>query len=382
MGSRGGGDGNPYFWTMLPGKLLLFPGDVSRHTTMNTQPADSIYISFDVEIDANAVNGAINAPASTPNNVHDAGDAVVDDADHVNQDVNADGAVTGAHDFELVSSAGETLDSSLDQQEVYTLSRRTKYNQQHSPSSTPSPPQPPLPKLAEVEDVSRWGTPIGLLRLPDLVELNKLLAADASRLDNRYGRRGNFAVFQSPNKFNLFEHTDEHGLEYPSVAKLRSVVRDTIMAYLGQTCDCATASGPSRSGTTCDTQQSRWQRWSERGKQLEVTSSWVNIAGKAQRSINQVAHSHLVYGTSVTGVYYAASGWSDAAAKAAGKQNNTNSTNIWLVRPTHLSSRLSQMRKSYQPTPGTLLIFPTFLHHLADIHGGDEDRISVAFNAV
>ena len=29
-----------------------------------------------------------------------------------------------------------------------------------------------------------------------------------------------------------------------------------------------------------------------------------------QRSINQLAHDHLVYGTAVTGVYYAATGWS------------------------------------------------------------------------
>ena len=110
------------------------------------------------------------------------------------------------------------------------------------------------------------------------------------------------------------------------------------------------------------------------GKGYKVTSSWVNIAGKTQRSINQMAHNHLVYGTAVTGVYYATSGW-------AAPENASAVTRIQLVRPTHLGSLLSPTTLSIRPLPGTLLLFPTFLDHAADIHTGNTDRISVAFNA-
>ena len=349
----------------LPGRLLLFPGDVSRHVTMNTLPADTIYIAFDVTVSADA----------TTDDAGSADAAVADVAANFSFEMlsSTSGAVLSTPPLSSSASLPPSPSplSLSDQRAVYSL-RRRRSDQQSAP------------RLANVEDVSRWGTPVGVLRLPEAASdaLNALVAADAARLDQRYGRRGSFAVFQSPNKFNLFEHADENGDPYPSVSTLRGLVRDAMLTYLGNTCDCALTSGPSTAQSSCDKQHGRWQKWfAGGGKQLSVTSSWVNIAGKKQRSINQLAHNHLVYGTSVTGVYYAASGWSDAAAKQAGERGGVNSTNLWLIRPTHLSSRLTATSMAVQPTPGTMLIFPTFLQHLADVHGGDEDRISVAFNA-
>jgi hypothetical protein len=202
-------------------------------------------------------------------------------------------------------------------------------------------------------------------------QLNSAIAADAARLDSRYGRRGDFAVFQSPNRVNLFDLTDENQLDYASFVEFRALAHNALIAYTGVASDCVSVAGPKFWHGQCRKQTKKWREWATAGKQLQVTSSWVNIAGKTQRSINQMAHNHLVYGTTVTGVYYATSGWSSV----------DNATRIQLIRPTHLASRLTPTTLSIRPLPGTLLLFPTFLDHAADIHAGDQDRISVAFNA-
>jgi hypothetical protein len=37
MGSRGGGDGNPFLWDLIPGWLLLFPADAPRQVTVRSR---------------------------------------------------------------------------------------------------------------------------------------------------------------------------------------------------------------------------------------------------------------------------------------------------------------------------------------------------------
>ena len=107
------------------------------------------------------------------------------------------------------------------------------------------------------------------------------------------------------------------------------------------------------------------------GSKYRVTSSWVNIAGKAERSINQIAHNHAVYQSAVTGVYYTTSGWSSPASHTA----------IQLVRPVSMASKIGPSMIAIKPKAGTLLMFPSYLLHAADVHLGDEQRISYAFNA-
>ena len=130
--------------------------------------------------------------------------------------------------------------------------------------------------------------------------------------------------------------------------------------------------GAASAAAACERQSKQWLKWSAQNNPFKVSASWVNIAGNTQRSINQVAHNHLVYKTSVTGVYYATSGWSTAE----------NATTIQLLRPSPFPGTLSAAALSIDPTNGTLLIFPTFLSHAADVHAGESNRISLAFNAI
>eukprot|EP00729_Bicosta_minor_P010296 gene10296-10741_t len=93
--------------------------------------------------------------------------------------------------------------------------------------------------------------------------------------------------------------------------------------------------------------------------------------GKVERSINQIAHNHLVYKTAVTGVYYATSGWANASQATA----------IQLIRPCSLESKIGPSMLSIKPKAGSMLLFPSYILHAADIHLGDQKRVSFAFNA-
>jgi hypothetical protein len=116
----------------------------------------------------------------------------------------------------------------------------------------------------------------------------------------------------------------------------------------------------------------RWKEHLSTGPFPRVTSSWINMARFGQRSINQISHNHVVYGTTMTGTYYVTSGWSDPA----------NHTNIQLVRPGFMGSEIGGHTIAFKPDPGMLVIWPTYLKHAADVHTGDMERVAVAFNAV
>jgi hypothetical protein len=62
---------------------------------------------------------------------------------------------------------------------------------------------------------------------------------------------------------------------------------------------------------------------------------------------------------------------------------STTTTPLFLVNPAELG-RHPHSALAYETMPaaaGTLVLFPTFLEHAADVHHGVGDRISVAFNA-
>ena len=274
-----------------------------------------------------------------------------------------------------------------------------------------------LDVLSNVEDTTRWGTPIGLMQLEDFKpgaghgsehvarhtqQLNEALVQDATQLAGLYRRKQKFAVFQSPNSVNLF--TLDNGL-YPAVEELKPFVRNAILAYTSATPDCSTLEGSASSAASCRKQTAQWQKWASGimvangynnrnskvtnpkskkagGKEsttnvqaaagvYKVTSSWVNIAGKVERSINQIAHNHIVYKTAVTGVYYATSGWANASGATA----------IQLIRPCSLESTIGPSMLSIKPKAGSMLLFPSYILHAADIHLGDQERVSFAFNA-
>ena len=65
-----------------------------------------------------------------------------------------------------------------------------------------------------------------------------------------------------------------------------------------------------------------------------------------------------------------------------------NATRFNIMKPfrfdgvsSHAHSGLTEAGvASIDPVPGTLLLFPSWLSHSADLHVGDETRISIAFN--
>jgi hypothetical protein len=46
----------------------------------------------------------------------------------------------------------------------------------------------------------------------------------------------------------------------------------------------------------------------------------------------------------------------------------------------HVAGAVPTVFESIDPTAGTLLLFPSWLSHSADLHTGDAARISIAFN--
>lgn len=96
------------------------------------------------------------------------------------------------------------------------------------------------------------------------------------------------------------------------------------------------------------------------------------------------------------------SGWSDRRLKLEADAQDPNSgrslggfleagdtrnvTRFNIMKPFRFDGLASQRGSSeasvasIDPVPGTLLLFPSWLSHSADLHVGDEPRISIAFN--
>jgi hypothetical protein len=165
MGSRGGGDFNPYFWEMVPGDLILFPADAPRQVTMNPLKGDVIYLSFDF----------------TPVTVKQA------DADLAANECAAADTARACHMHTLVLADGTVIKGSQPDMGSVKYSIRSGATNADGGSAQ---------LLTKVEDVVRWATPIGLVQLDSELqtELNEGVAVEAERIANRFGRRGSFAA--------------------------------------------------------------------------------------------------------------------------------------------------------------------------------------------
>jgi hypothetical protein len=104
----------------------------------------------------------------------------------------------------------------------------------------------------------------------------------------------------------------------------------------------------------------------------QLLESWVNVAKSGQVAAYQRAHNHLPTGTdaAITSVYYAASGYSDGS-----------STSVRLGLP-GVAGGVDRDWRILKVTGGTLVLFPTYLKHVGDVHLGDADRISIASNII
>lgn len=107
---------------------------------------------------------------------------------------------------------------------------------------------------------------------------------------------------------------------------------------------------------------------------LDITSAWINKLHAVHprfrsESIYQGPHEHMGWGTGISGVYYAAMGWS--ARNGSGAEDGRfvpptfekKSTKFNVMKPIRFAgldsgSNVSPF-ESIDPTPGTLLLFPS-----------------------
>lgn len=372
MGGRGGGDGNPFFFDLDPGKMIVYPSNAPRHVTVNSYSTDVVYVTFDFTRSSNA-----NV------NRHDAMDEPSAACKHHVLFANGTDTLAAAADGERDDEAAVPKQP-RDISELYTIRNSSLCNSVEVSL-----------ELTEVEDVVRWGTPVGIARLdpaaPKVDQFNRALLQDATSLEKQYElKRGQDAVYQSPNNINLFAVTQQQSTEssdrdFPAMQTLKAVAEAASLKYASVAQDCKVVEGPGLKENACAEHDRRLQHYlkEKSEKPFKVTSSWLNIASKDQLGINQLSHNHLVYRTSVTGVYYVATGYSDLDEDDYGAYGKVRSTAIRLTRAQSLAENMLHPRFiTFYPSPGSILLFPSWLHHAADVHQGDEDRVSYAFNAI
>ena len=221
------------------------------------------------------------------------------------------------------------------------------------------------PTLAQVHDITRWGTPVGIIRRPvgKLAQLDANLQRDAHSLE-RATRKGlpDTIVYQSPNDINVLDKLPEV-VKWSGMPLLRKIVYHCIRAYLLTQPNCTVQEGPSIGDSKCQQMESGLIDWMLFGSRnlTHVTSSWVNIARAKQRSINQIAHNHLSpYKSALTGIYYVTSGWSDV------QHMEPRTTNLKLLNPAVSASRghMEANIITIKPVPGLMIVFPTYVKHV------------------
>jgi uncharacterized protein (TIGR02466 family) len=104
-----------------------------------------------------------------------------------------------------------------------------------------------------------------------------------------------------------------------------------------------------------------------------VVEAWANVNGPgAMNMLHNHPNSHL------SGCYYVATPETDEPMSGSLEFINPSGMHM---QGGQFGSRLSQMRRQYDPTAGMLVIFPSYLGHIVLPNRSQEDRISVAFNA-
>ena len=112
------------------------------------------------------------------------------------------------------------------------------------------------------------------------------------------------------------------------------------------------------------------------------TQAWVNINRKGDyHNVHNHPHSYL------SGTYYVAVPISDISVKANRSDLNPNAISFY--DPRSQANMLAikddpQVDPEYRvmPTPGLLLLWPSYLHHFVHPNITDELRVSVSFNVV
>lgn len=331
---------------MTGGTLLISPGNVPRQTSVSAG-VTTMYITFDIVGAKDQDGKAIDSPA-----VRRRHEVVGDPRSRT-------------EDFKLVGVGNR----------VGTL-------------------------LSGVFEFGLFSTPVAVYHIDgkQRESLNKrlLAVADEAAADESSGYGGfhrrweGHGVFQTGRK--LLAGELEPG---SALADLRAAIYRSIQAML--------SSAPTSAGEGCSnvftaepgTCEVRQQQKDEVGHvTLDITSSWLNKIKKVDpqaTSIYQGSHDHMGWKSGISGVYYASDGWStrnddedggiippDAPHRAATRFNIMKPFRFDGVAPR--TAEGTNKFLSVDPTPGTLLLFPSWLPHSADLHVGDEPRISIAFN--
>lgn len=384
-GSVGGGDGNPYYWDVTAGGLILFPGDVPRRVLPNAMEDEVVYLSFDFKPKSTSARATDHSGGDNCNGGVDNGSADCSPANSVGYthelvSYNENGFVATVRPYPGV---GEKAAVQPDMATMYSLHHRMDENS--------------AVLLEDVEDTVRWGTPIGLMHPAIPSGLTDRLVADAVKLVDRFReeqRDSNVggAFFQPPNLFNVWpacgvqnescQQQQQQQHSYTAVDALKPLITAAILAYTSATPDCSTLEGGGSALASCRKQVMQWQEWALRASvgSYTITSSWVNVAGKVEDTsiTDHIAHVHSMYHTAVTGIYYASSGVSPAQSSSTA---TATSTAVHLVRPATLNSKIGPSMLTINPKAGTLLLFPSYLRRAGDIHLGDEQPVSFTFNA-
>ena len=104
---------------------------------------------------------------------------------------------------------------------------------------------------------------------------------------------------------------------------------------------------------------------------LEITGCWANVGFPGSRH-----RTHAHPNNYLSGVYY---------AKAPPGGNTINFLDprpqaSAIVPPSNRMTPLTSQRVTIDVRPGTMILFPAWLHHSVDPNRASEERISVAFN--
>lgn len=123
------------------------------------------------------------------------------------------------------------------------------------------------------------------------------------------------------------------------------------------------------------TEEATFRLYRQYGRPQEA----LNWSLSAWANVNQPGHGNNVHthpGATWSGVYYVDDGGTDGAGEATAIQfADPNPVRTNLFFPDLLNAALR-----FQPRPGLMILFPSYLPHSVPAHRGTRARISVAFN--
>jgi uncharacterized protein (TIGR02466 family) len=109
-------------------------------------------------------------------------------------------------------------------------------------------------------------------------------------------------------------------------------------------------------------------------KSVAVTEYWINVNKKGDRNM---MHNHS--NCTIAGVYYVKADNKSGAFKLHRDQHESF---LWGSLTDNNNNPDTSGVVNYKPIPSRALFFPAWVNHSVDVSTSDEDRISIAFNAV